>query len=158
MVSSSSSEHPTEVSLFHLTSNPVTTVPLWTLPVIVMAVDEGDVVPERTAADGTAGKYHSLSTTGKCYHTTNSTQGLLCIPYVHVEWKAIYGSCVTTFMTYVHRATFPASTGALGVPDEEAMPTIDMMYVSPLESPIRVWLLVLPPSTFTLSLLPPPPV
>ena len=55
MVSSSSSEQPTEVSLCHLTSNPVTTVPLGTLPVIVMAVDEGDVVPERTAADGTVG-------------------------------------------------------------------------------------------------------
>ena len=53
MVSSSSSEQPTEVSLCHLTSNSVTTEPLGTLPVIVMAVDEGDVVPVRTAADGT---------------------------------------------------------------------------------------------------------
>ena len=52
MVSSSSSEQPTEVSLCHLTSNPVTTEPLGTLPVIVMAVDEGDVVSESSAADG----------------------------------------------------------------------------------------------------------
>ena len=56
MVPSSSSEQPTEVSLCHLTSNPVTTVPLGTLPVIVMAVVEGDVVPERTAADDTERK------------------------------------------------------------------------------------------------------
>ena len=45
-----------QVSLCHLTSNPVTTVPLGTLPVIVMALDEGDVVPERTAADGSEGE------------------------------------------------------------------------------------------------------
>ena len=56
MMSSSSSEQPTEVSLCHLTSNPVTTEPLGTLPVKMMAVDEGDVVPERTAADGTVGQ------------------------------------------------------------------------------------------------------
>ena len=49
------SPSPGQVSLSHLTSNPVTTVPLGTLPVIVMAVDEGDVVPERAAADGTVG-------------------------------------------------------------------------------------------------------
>ena len=53
MVSSSLSEQPTEVSLCHLTSNPVTTESLGTLPVIMMAVDEGDVVPESSAADGT---------------------------------------------------------------------------------------------------------
>ena len=50
---SSSSEQPTEVSLCHLTSNPVTTVPLGTLLVIIMVVDEGNMVPERTAVDGT---------------------------------------------------------------------------------------------------------
>ena len=57
------------------------------------------------------------------------------------------------------RVTVPASTGVLGSTDEDdAVLMINMMYVSPLVSPIRVWLLVLPPSTSTLSMLPPPPV
>ena len=49
------SPSPGQLTLCHLTSNPVTTEPLGTLPVIVMAVDAGDVVPVRTAADGTVG-------------------------------------------------------------------------------------------------------
>ena len=62
-------------------------------------------------------------------------------------------------MFFLHRATVPASTGVLGRSDEDDDILItDMVYVSPLVSPIRVWLLVLPPSTSTLSLLPPPPV
>ena len=60
-VSSSSSEQPTEVSLCHLTSNPVTTVPLGTLPVIVMVVDVTDVVSASTAAEGTVWDNYSLN-------------------------------------------------------------------------------------------------
>ena len=66
------------------------------------------------------------------------------------------GSTMYTCTTALLRATVPAPTVALASTDE--VPTIDMVYVSPLVSPIRVWLLVLPPSTSTLSLLPPPPV
>ena len=57
----------------------------------------------------------------------------------------------------IHKPTVPASTGVLGSTDEDdAVPIIDKVYVSPLVSPIRVWLLVSPPSTSTLPLLPPP--
>ena len=77
------------MSLCHLTSNPVTTVPLGTLPVIVMEVDEGDVVPVRTAADGTVrlSFIHctKLYRTGKLRRKPNTSgikQTLLVVCYI----------------------------------------------------------------------------
>ena len=52
IVLSSSLEQPTEVSLCHSTTNPVTTVP-GTLPVILMKVAVTIVGSSSTAADGT---------------------------------------------------------------------------------------------------------
>ena len=52
-LSSSSSEQPTEVSLCHSTTNPVTTEPLGTLPVMVMVVAVTVGVSLSTGAGGT---------------------------------------------------------------------------------------------------------
>ena len=52
-LSSSSSEQPTEVSLCHSTTNPVTTEPLGTLPVMVMVVAVTVGVSSSTGAGGT---------------------------------------------------------------------------------------------------------
>ena len=50
------------------------------------------------------------------------------------------------------RPTFPASTGALGGPGEEAVPTIYMVYVSPFTRPVRVCVSVEPSLTVSLPL------
>ena len=141
------------MSLCHLTSNHVTTVPLETLPVIVMAVDVTDKISVRTAAEGTVRlsftHYTKLSRIGKHRRKPNTH-----------ETKAntiggLFYQVNLFYCCYLHRATVPASTGVLSVPGD-AVPTTDMVYISPLVSPVSLWLLVLP--TFTLSLLPPPPM
>ena len=61
MVPSSSSEHPTEVSLCHCTTKPVTTEPMGTLPVmvIVVSVTLGD---ELRVGDGNGtAEYESMA-------------------------------------------------------------------------------------------------
>ena len=55
----------------------------------------------------------------------------------------------------LHKKTVPATTGGLGRLDD-VVPMTDMVYISALVSPVRMWLLVFPPSTSTLPLLPPP--
>ena len=55
----------------------------------------------------------------------------------------------------LHKKTVSATIGGLGKLDD-VLPTTDMVYISALVSPVRVWLLVLPSSISTLPLLPPP--
>ena len=50
------------------------------------------------------------------------------------------------------KPTFPASTGALSGPGEEAVPTIDMVYVSQFTRPVRVCVSVEPSLTVSLPL------
>ena len=92
------------------------------------------------------------------------------MPIVQISWLtplADYSGKESTavggshFAKNLHRSTVPASTGALFIGEGlviGAVPIIVIVYVFPFVRPIRVWLLVLPPSTSTLSLLPPPPV
>ena len=61
IVFSFTSEQPTEVSLCHSTSNPVTTE-LGTLPVILMVVAVTDGGSSSTAADGTEREQSLIST------------------------------------------------------------------------------------------------
>ena len=50
------------------------------------------------------------------------------------------------------KPTVPAFTGALSGPDEEAVLTIDMVYVSPFTRPVRVCVSVEPSLTVSLPL------
>ena len=80
--------------------------------------------------------------------------------HIIVEKKALQ-LVVDILQKTLHRSTVPASTDALLIGERlviGAVPIIVSVYVFPFVRPIRVWLLVLPPSTSTLSLLLPPPV
>ena len=122
------------MSLCHSTTNPVTTVPLETLPVILMKVAVTIVGSSSTAADGTEREQSFISNsagtiiTRAHYHnkpTPMTHKHMLGMKVAWGDW--FHAHCIGWFFD-LPKATSPAGDGSRSIaPDDDDVPTIDMV-------------------------------